>query len=810
MRKSSRKMVSLMVAASMMFTTVMANASYVNASAIETMADAVTITPDAVASGAAFGVEYLDAAGAKLDADGNLQGSTNCAFYKDAEFSAKYGNADTTSLPVGTVIYRKDGEAAVKYTAPADGTFTINFAGTATKATVAIDSTGAIIATNGATGESTLTFAVKANQVYYIMQTGGKIKFKGATFTEGATITPDEPVVETTTNSSETPDEASTDAQVETTTSEAPAETTTEATVAIDLGTYDPASTGTQVRVEVNGEYGTAKVSTGDEITANFILSGNTGFNSYEALIAYDPAFVEFVEAVKPADSAEKADFVTYVNEEGDTKYPVSFATINGQNTTFTNAGKAGIIKLSATMDANTTLMYPCVVTGNGILAQVKFKVTGTEGAGYIAWLTGELNGETAEGFGNTETGLLNCNYTGTKLVIGSTEESTEATTSSDVVEDTTSSDVTEPTTEATTATTEETTETTTKRHSSGGGGGSSSSNAAKENNSKADSTIGSTTAQGNKTDSSNSSSSSTTKPSATQTSVGATETPSGITINPPALKNADGEIVAGSALNSSSLVSTNNFNDMATRAWAQDAVNKLSSIGVINGVGEGKFAPDATSKRGDFMVMLTKVLGVTGTPSTSFADVPANKYYANAVNLAKDLGLANGVGDNKFNPEAPITRQDMMVLTAKALEVVGYDVTSTDVSVLDKYADSNKIADYAKPYVAFLIENGLVNGTSNTTVDPTANMTRAQMAVLMSNLYDLITDAVLEAQDEAVEEEVTEETEATDEEATEATEEVTDETEATDEEVTEETEVAADEEAAADETDDTEIEAEK
>ncbi len=354
----------------------------------------------------------------------------------------------------------------------------------------------------------------------------------------------------------------------------------------------------------------------------------------------------------------------------------------------------------------------------------------------------------------------------------GSDEPATESTSESTT--ESTSESTTESTSEASTdntdeSTTESTSETSSESasesssesssssssgSSSGGGsssssGGSSSRKASSsssassgsENNAGSTNT-GNTENTGSESSSDNNSSSSPDK-GAEVASTGDFVTKNGFTINPPALKNSSGQVVAGSSLNNSSLVPSANFNDTSNRSWANNAINKLASMGVINGVGEGKFAPDEKSKRGDFMVMLTKVLGITGTPKSSFSDVPSGSYYANAVNIAKDLGLASGTGDNKFNPEAPITRQDMMVLAARALDAVGYDVSSADVSVLNSYVDAGSIADYAKPYVAFLIQNGLVNGTSDTTVTPTADMTRAQMAVLMSNLYDAVTDKV-------------------------------------------------------------------
>ncbi|MBR1737874.1 MAG: S-layer homology domain-containing protein, partial [Firmicutes bacterium] len=297
-------------------------------------------------------------------------------------------------------------------------------------------------------------------------------------------------------------------------------------------------------------------------------------------------------------------------------------------------------------------------------------------------------------------------------------------------------------------------TETTTARRSGGGGvgGGSSSSRAANNNYAlKA-------TTSGTKTDTSN-----TNKGDNNTSAVQPTFTaPNGVKIAPP-----------------TQAVYSKTFNDLAGRDWAASAINKLASLGIINGVAEGKFDPDAGSKRADFVIMLDKILGLSGYSSDNFDDVDSSKYYANYVGLAKQAGVATGYGDGNFGPENSLTRQDMMVLVAKTLEFCGEDI-SADTSVLDQFDDAAQMADYAKPFAAYLVSQGMVNGTGSS-IEGTKDMTRAQMAVLMSKLYDKIYEIALanynaeqaaiaeEAAEEESVEENTEETSETAEETTEA-----------------------------------------
>ena len=218
-------------------------------------------------------------------------------------------------------------------------------------------------------------------------------------------------------------------------------------------------------------------------------------------------------------------------------------------------------------------------------------------------------------------------------------------------------------------------------------------------------------------------------------------------------------------------------FDDLDSKPWAKDAVNALANMGVINGTGYRTFTPDAGCKRADFVIMLVKLLGIEGTANDNFDDVSENKYYYNYVGLAKEAGIVNGYGDGNFGPENLCTREELMVMVANAITVVGIEFDG-DTAVLDKFSDADTIADWAKPYVAFLVSNSVVNG-SNGKIDPKSNITRAEVAVIMFNLIDAFGFADEAVEPEEVIEETTEETseEATDEGSEETTEGSTEET---------------------------------
>lgn len=177
-------------------------------------------------------------------------------------------------------------------------------------------------------------------------------------------------------------------------------------------------------------------------------------------------------------------------------------------------------------------------------------------------------------------------------------------------------------------------------------------------------------------------------------------------------------------------------FNDLATVPWAKAQIEALASKGIVNGTSAQTYSPNAEVTRADFMKLLVSALGLTAKFDSSFADVKSTDYYYEAVGVAKKLGIANGTGDNRFDPRATISRQDMMTLTAKALvaakKLASMNGTADDIS---GYDDADQVSPYAADSVAALVKNGIIQGAGNR-LSPLATTTRAEAAVLLYNIY--------------------------------------------------------------------------
>ena len=179
-------------------------------------------------------------------------------------------------------------------------------------------------------------------------------------------------------------------------------------------------------------------------------------------------------------------------------------------------------------------------------------------------------------------------------------------------------------------------------------------------------------------------------------------------------------------------LKETAGYNDVAADAWYADAVYKAKDNLYMEGVAAGIFAPEQAMTRAEFAQVVANMAGVVKagigeTYPTQFTDVPADAWFAKAVEWASRYGIVNGTSETTFEPYGTITREQI----ATMLYRYAGNGAQADLSVLDQFEDAGSISAYAENAMAWAVENGYVNGTSETTVAPAETATRAQIAAI-------------------------------------------------------------------------------
>ena len=173
-------------------------------------------------------------------------------------------------------------------------------------------------------------------------------------------------------------------------------------------------------------------------------------------------------------------------------------------------------------------------------------------------------------------------------------------------------------------------------------------------------------------------------------------------------------------------------FDDVAKSAWYYKAVEYVAENGIMSGVSAREFAPNAGFSR----AMLAQTLyAMSGKPTVkvegTFADVAANAWYTDAVNWAAEKGYVSGVGDGKFAPDASITREQMALILYR---YAGSPDASG--MVLREFADGDSVSAYAVDAIRWAVHEGLISGMENNTLAPQGTATRAQVAQILMNFH--------------------------------------------------------------------------
>ena len=172
-------------------------------------------------------------------------------------------------------------------------------------------------------------------------------------------------------------------------------------------------------------------------------------------------------------------------------------------------------------------------------------------------------------------------------------------------------------------------------------------------------------------------------------------------------------------------------FSDVPAHRWSYNYLENLSRRGIISGLGDGKFRPEDKITRIEFIVMINKALGLEKIGDMDFADVPKSVWYYDDVAKAVGEGYIKGVGDNKFAPDSPITRQDAATAIGRAFRIKESEKGAN-------FSDFNTIRVYALGFVNAAAEKGFINGYPDGTFKPFNTLSREEAATI---IFKIITD---------------------------------------------------------------------
>lgn len=169
---------------------------------------------------------------------------------------------------------------------------------------------------------------------------------------------------------------------------------------------------------------------------------------------------------------------------------------------------------------------------------------------------------------------------------------------------------------------------------------------------------------------------------------------------------------------------------------WAESMIQNAMQKGIMTGVGNGDFAPNAAMTRGMLITALGRMEGVKAGmyQGGSFADVKEDDYFAPFVAWAVVEDIASGISETAFAPNAEVTREQLAVFLYNYAQKKGIALTGESKT----FTDADSISDWAKDAVAALTKAGLLNGRPDGSFDAKGKATRAEVATVLVKLAEL------------------------------------------------------------------------
>ncbi|MCM1297154.1 MAG: S-layer homology domain-containing protein [Muribaculaceae bacterium] len=179
-------------------------------------------------------------------------------------------------------------------------------------------------------------------------------------------------------------------------------------------------------------------------------------------------------------------------------------------------------------------------------------------------------------------------------------------------------------------------------------------------------------------------------------------------------------------------------FDDINQAPWAEEAINNVAALKLVNGIGNNKYDPMTAMTRGALATVLHRLSQGKSNYNVTFRDVAAGRYYTEGVAWAAKANVVKGISEDIFAPDQVITREQLAVMLARYAKLVGLN-TDAEAESLNAFVDGANTGDWAVDGVAWCVKTGILQGKGNDVLDPTANVNRAEVAVMLDRFIELL-----------------------------------------------------------------------
>ncbi|MFO7612274.1 MAG: S-layer homology domain-containing protein [Clostridia bacterium] len=175
-------------------------------------------------------------------------------------------------------------------------------------------------------------------------------------------------------------------------------------------------------------------------------------------------------------------------------------------------------------------------------------------------------------------------------------------------------------------------------------------------------------------------------------------------------------------------------FSDISSSYWGAEYIYPLSSLNIINGMGDGTFLPEGLVTNAQFTKLVCEAIGLeTNSTLSGFADVDMNSWYYPYVCAMENAGIIEGT---YFNPDKPMKRLDMARAVIRAYAYYsGEDISTLAAESDEGFLDIFQLSFSDREYIKAAYELGIIKGMTSAEFAPDGNATRAHAAAMIFRL---------------------------------------------------------------------------
>lgn len=155
------------------------------------------------------------------------------------------------------------------------------------------------------------------------------------------------------------------------------------------------------------------------------------------------------------------------------------------------------------------------------------------------------------------------------------------------------------------------------------------------------------------------------------------------------------------------------NFSDVSPDFWARPYMEELVQRRIIVGFPNGEFRPEQSVSRAEFAMMLQQAFDLDATTAAPYTDVASDLWAAKAIASATDANYLSAVDGDRFNPDQPMTRLQVLVSLANGLNLTSESPPDQVLSA--KYTDASLVPAESRAAVAAATEANLAIASSET-----------------------------------------------------------------------------------------------